>query len=144
MSEPVYLDSSVVVAYYVPKPNSGRVQRLYEDVEWPVISELVDLEITSALSIRSRISDLERTQARRIVNLFNEHLDAGLYARLRLQADQYRWARDATARFDLPLKVPDALHLAAAQADGLQLITADRQLARNAEALDIAFELIEA
>ncbi len=48
----------------------------------------------------------------------------------------------SVARFDLPLKVPDVLHLAAAQGDGLRLITADRQLARNAEALDVAFEMI--
>ena len=74
--------------------------------------------------------------------MFEEHLDAGLYTRLRLQPDHYRWARDAISRFDLPLKAPDALHLAAAQGDGLNLITADRQLARNAEALDVAFELI--
>lgn len=144
MSESVYLDSSVVVAYYVPEPNSERVQRLYEDIEQPVISELVDLEVAAALSLRSRTGDLEPTQAQRIVSLFNDHLESGLYTRLHLRANHYRWARDAIARFDLPLKAPDALHLAAAHAEGLHLITADRQLARNADALGIAFELIEA
>ena len=144
MSAAVYLDSSVVVAYYVPEDNSERVQQLYEDLEHPVITELVDLEVIAALSLRRRIGDLERAQARRIVSLFDEHRDAGLYARLHLRADHYRWARDAISRFDLPLKAPDALHLAAAQGDGLRLITADRQLARNAEALGIAVELIEA
>jgi uncharacterized protein len=143
LNESVYLDSSVVVAYYVPEPNSAHVQRLYEDLGQPVISELVDLEVVAALSLRCRIGDLERTQARRVVGLFDEHRDAGLYARLNLQANHYRWARDAIARFDLPLNAPDALHLAAVREDGLRLVTADRQLARNAEALGVAFDLIE-
>ena len=35
------------------------------------------------------------------------------------------------------LKAPDALHLAAASIENIPLITADRQLARNAETLGI-------
>jgi uncharacterized protein len=144
LSDSVYLDSSVVVAYYVPEANSERVQALYEDLlDTPNISELVDLEVIAALSLRVRIGDLPRPHAEYVVKLFDEHLEAGLYTRLHLQPDYYRWARDAIARFDLPLKAPDALHLAVAQREGLQLVTADRQLARNAEALNVAFDLIE-
>lgn len=143
MSESVYLDSSVVVAYYIPEPGSSRVQMLYTAIERPVISELVNVEVIAALSLRCRTGDLDREQARRVVALFDEHLEAGFYSPIHLQADHYRWARDAIARFDLPLKSPDALHLAAAQSGGFRLATADRQLARNAEALDVPFELIE-
>jgi predicted nucleic acid-binding protein len=143
LSDSVYLDSSVVVAYYVPEPGSGRVQALYRAADRSVISELVDVEVVAALSLRCRIGDLERAQARRIVTLFDEHLEAGLYGRFNLQPDHYRWARDAIARFDLPLKAPDALHLAAAHSGNSRLVTADRQLARNAEALNVSFELIE-
>lgn len=62
---------------------------------------------------------------------------------MHLEAAHYRWARDAIARFDLPLKSPDALHLAAAYVGELRLVTADRQLARNAGALGVRSELIE-
>ena len=143
MSELVYLDTSVVVAYYVPEPTSSRVQALYAASDHPVISELVDVEVIAALSLRCRTGDLERRMARSIVTLFDEHLDAGLYGRLHLQSDHYRWARDVIARFDLPLKSPDALHLSAAAIGGFQFVTADRQLARNAEVLNVSFELIE-
>lgn len=97
----------------------------------------------AALSLRHRIGNLELSHLQRVASLFDEHLAAGLYARVPLQADHYRWARDVIGRFDLPLKSPDALHLAAARIGGHRLVTADRQLARNAEVLGIPFELIE-
>lgn len=141
--ESVYLDSSVVVAYYLPEALSPRVQSLYGALDAPVISELVDLEVIAALSLRIRIGDVELAQAQYILHLFDEHLDAGLYTRMHLSQAHYRWARDAIARFDLPLKSPDALHLAAARIGGHRLVTADRQLARNAETLGVLVDLIE-
>lgn len=143
MIEPVYLDSSVVVAYYVPESKSKRVQALYERLTTPMISELVELELIAGLSLRIRTGDVDRAQGEEVMTLFDEHLSAGLYSRLHLCAEHYRWARDAISRFDLPLKSPDALHLAAAQRGGLRLVTADRQLARNAASLDVAFDLVE-
>ncbi|MBA2759417.1 MAG: type II toxin-antitoxin system VapC family toxin [Chloroflexia bacterium] len=143
MIEPVYLDSSVVIAYYVPEAKSARVQAMYERLTTPMISELVELELIAGLSLRIRTGDVERAQGEEVMTLFDEHLNAGLYSRLQLRAEHYRWARDAISRFDLPLKSPDALHLAAAQRGGLRLVTADRQLARNAASLDVAFDLVE-
>jgi predicted nucleic acid-binding protein len=141
--EPVYLDSSVVIAYYVPEAKSARVQAMYERLTTPMISELVELELIAGPSLRIRTGDVERAQGEEVMTLFDEHLNAGLYSRLQLRAEHYRWARDAISRFDLPLKSPDALHLAAAQRGGLRLVTADRQLARNAASLDVAFDLVE-
>jgi len=144
LRESAYLDSSVVVAYYVPEPSSERVQAFYGSGVALAISELVELEVIAALSLRVRIGDLDRSQARQMVRLFSEHMDAGLYARVHLEVTHYRWAREAISRLDLPLKSPDALHLAVAQRERLRLLTADRQLARNAEALGVRVELIEA
>ncbi len=143
MSVPVYLDTSVVVAYYVPEQTSEHVQALFGDIGRPIISELVDLEVLAAVSLRLRIGDLDGAQAQEILNVFDEHLEAGLYSLMYLQPDHYRWARKAIARFDLPLKSPDAMHLAAAAIGGFTLVTADRQLARNAESLNVSFDLIE-
>lgn len=139
----VYRDTSVVVACYISEPTSRRVQSLYESTTTPVISNLVDLEVVAAVALRQRIGDLGLEEARQVLNLFDQHLEAGLSTRMHLQPDHYRWARNAIARFDLPLKSPDALHLAAAQVADLTLITADRQLARNAEALNLVCQLIE-
>lgn len=138
----IFLDASAVAAYYVKETNSDLVQEIYRRDAELYVSELVELEVYSVVSRLVRVGSLDIELARQAGALFDEHLEAGLYTRLHLRADHYRWARDAIARFDLPLKSPDALHLAAAQRGGLRLVTADRQLVRNAESLDVAFELI--
>lgn len=138
----VYLDTSVVVAYYVPEPLSGPVQQTYEGGEALALSELVELEVFSALSLRLRIGDLEREDVERIGSLFLNHLEGEYYTRLHLRAEHYRLARSYIARFDLPLKAPDALHLAVCAAEGFQLVTADRQLSRNAGELGVDVRVI--
>lgn len=137
-----YLDTSVVVAYYVPEALSTRAQAIYTAHTAPAISELVELEFFAALSLRLRTGDLERTQAERVASLFLSHLDGGWYTRIHLHAGHYLAARGFIARFDLPLKSPDALHLAVSASERLALVTADRQLARNAESLGLEVELV--
>ncbi len=138
-----FLDASVVVAYYLEETYSDRVQEIYQRSTDFHLSELVELEVYSTLSRQVRIGRLEFDLARRAGVLFDEHLEAALYRRVRLETAHYRWARGVIARFDLPLKSPDALHLAAAAVGGFRLVTADRQLARNAESLNVSFDLIE-
>ncbi len=122
-----YLDPSMLVAYYGPEPLSRRVQQVLSSAPSVTLSELAQAEFFAALSLCLRIGDLARTNVDQIANMFLNHL-----------------ARTFIARFDLPLKTPDALHLAAASFARLQLITADRQLARNARALGIDVALLEA
>jgi predicted nucleic acid-binding protein len=123
---------------------SSRVQQVIISSPSVTLSELAQAEFFAALSLRLRLGDLQRTTAEKIAELFLQHLDSGLYVSLHLHADVYRMARTFIARFDLPLKAPDALHLAAASLTGLQLVTADRQLARNAVTLGIDMDLLEA
>lgn len=137
-----YLDASVVLAYYLDESYSQRAQQIYRQRTGLVCSDLAELEVYSGLSRLVRTGSLALGAARQAGDLFEEHLGAGLYTRLHLQADHYRWAQAVIARFDLPLKAPDALHLAAAQRDGLTIVTADRQMARNAEALGVTVDLI--
>lgn len=137
-----YLDTSIVVAYYLPEPLSDQIQASYRTQPSRTISDLVELEFVSALSLRLRVGSLDRTRVDRVLSLFMNHLESGLYGRVHLHAGHYRLARGYIARFDLPLKAPDALHLAICASGGMVLITADGQLARNAQALDIEHELI--
>lgn len=137
-----YFDTSVVVAYYLPEENSAAVQGVYAEADGPKISALVELEFFAAVSLRTRIGDLTRQEAREVSNLFAAHLQDGLYDRHGLSTRHYGLARDFVARFDLPLKPPDALHLALCSAEDITLLTSDRQLARNAEALDGRAELV--
>lgn len=137
-----YLDSSIVLAYYLEETHSEQAQEIYRTRPGLQISELVDLEVLSSLSRLARVGSIELDDVRSVSVLFDAHLRDGLYRRRNLDTNHYRLARDYIARFDLPLKSPDALHLALCAAENLTLLTADRQLARNAEALGVQTELV--
>jgi predicted nucleic acid-binding protein len=138
----IYLDTSGLVAYYVPEALSQRVQQRLILAASVTVSELAQTELVAALSLRQRIGDLSLAEVQQVTALFTQHLDDGLYRSLHLTSAVYRQARQYIARFDLPLKAPDALHLAAAALEGIPLVTADRQLARNAEKLGIIVDLL--
>lgn len=137
-----YLDTSIVLAYYLDEVQSEEAQEVYETRPELQVSELVELETLSSLSRLARVGSIKLEDARNVSELFNAHLRDGLYVRRSLDARHYRLARDYIARFDLPLKSPDALHLAFSAAEDLTLLTADRQLARKAEALGVRMELV--
>ncbi len=138
-----YFDTSVIVAYYVPEKLSTYAQQRLSTAAHAVVSELTQIEFVSALSLRHRIGDLTYAEVQRVSSLFAGHLDTGLYQKLHFDSAVFQTAYSYLSRFDLPLKAPDALHLAAAWQLQSTLITADHQLARNAKALDIPAELIE-
>ncbi|MEZ4580495.1 MAG: type II toxin-antitoxin system VapC family toxin [Caldilineaceae bacterium] len=150
----VFFDTSIVIAHYLPERYSGLVEAQYSANPQPTISSYVELEVMFVLSrlirtnelklaLRHRRVELSLSDAQQIAALFAKHLAEDLYQSVPLSAGVYRLARDYIARFDLPLKAPDALHLAVAATERLPLVTADRQLARNAEALGLTAELLE-
>ncbi len=138
----IYWDTSALVPYYLPEPLSDRVQALLRESE-PAISWLVELEFFSMLSRRVRTGELDRRHAERVKSLFLSHVEDGLYLLLPLKATHFRMARDWNGQFDLSLRAPDALHIAVVFKQGLPLITADKVLARSAEALGVEVTLLE-
>ncbi len=108
----------------------------------PVISELVQLELTSALAIRVRTQTLSQEGARNVVTTFEKHLRDGYYLKDPLTSHHFQKARAFIGTFTLPLKGPDALHLVLALAGGHTLVTADEQLATNAQHLGVAVQRV--
>lgn len=140
----VFFDASIIIAYYLPETYSAQVQTRYNSNPHPVISRYVELEVVSVFARLVRMDQLAPDDAKRMADLFSTHVRQGYYGRIDLQEEHYRAARDYIRRFDLLLKAPDALHLAAAATEQLPLLTADRQMARNAEALGVRVELLAA
>lgn len=133
----IYLDTSILTAYYCPEPLSREAQRLVRSAASPSISDLTEVELLSALSRKTRLAQLEPSEAQRVLAQFLVHLDGNMYTRLPLERRHYTLARDWIARFTTPLRALDALHLAVAAAEGLRFATADRALARSAAQLGI-------
>lgn len=137
-----YIDTSVLVAYYCPEPSSRACQEALAKHAAPAISPLVELELHSAVASKVRTRELDAAAGRRILAQFAAHLADGLYRVVPIQAAQYRQARDWIGGFSITLRAPDALHLAAALANGLVLLTADKAMARAAGQLGVQHELI--
>jgi predicted nucleic acid-binding protein len=133
----IYLDTSVLTAYYSPEPLSRAAERVVRSVAQPSISDLTEVELLAALARKIRVGEIRAVEAARVATQFLTHVESSLYSRLPMERRHYRLARDWIGRFTTPLRTLDALHLAVAAAEGLRFATADRALARSAAGLGI-------
>ncbi len=78
----VYVDTSVLVAYYVPEIMSDEVEEALLKHPEPVISDLTEVEFHSALARKLRGGGITAADATRVRGLFFSHLEAGSYERL--------------------------------------------------------------
>jgi predicted nucleic acid-binding protein len=138
----MYLDTSILVPYYYPEPLSLVAQRTVRDDPRPTVSDLVEIELFSALARKVRMREMSPPDAARIGQQFLDHLQGGLYTRLAVQRRHWETAREWLARFTLPLRAADALHLALADGEGLRLATADQDLSRSVRSLGLPVLLV--
>jgi uncharacterized protein len=131
--EGVYVDTSVLGAYYCPEPLSGTAENALRKIRGPVISSLSEVEFCSLISRKRRIKELSERQATEILDLFDSHVAEGFYRRISLSAEHFRKARQLISAGDHGLRTLDALHLAAAVAESLTMLTADGVLAKTAK-----------
>jgi uncharacterized protein len=133
----IYLDTSVVVAYYCPEPISKRAESIIRGKEPVFVSDLTEVEVISALSRKIRTGELSKTDGAAIRNYFVSHLEQGIFRRTSLGPHHIRAARELLSSFTTPLRTLDALHLAIAGSEEFQVVTADQAFARAAKALSI-------
>ncbi len=138
----IYIDTSALVPYYCPEPLSAAAQKFLIRQVQPAISDLVEVELFSALARKVRAAQLRRADAQRIQATFRTHLDGGVYIRLSVESRHFAIARDWLAAFHPPLAALDALHLAVAAAQPCPIVTVDATLARAARALGVAARVL--
>lgn len=136
------MDTSALVAFYVPEAVSGKVQRCYSGLDTAVISALTEIEFYSAVSRRVRMKELARDDARSVVARFEAHVDGRLYRMIPLTEREYALARSWLGAFETSLRTLDALHLAAASANDLVLVTVDKALVRSARHFGVECKLV--
>lgn len=139
----IYLDTSVIAPFYWIEALSDTVEELLRTEIKPGLSQLVEVELFSALSRRVRMREISQEEARAIVNCFSYHLDNNFYLRIPIEPLNYQLARDWIGRFNTSLRTLDALHLACASSNNLRLVTADDALASSAEVLEIEVQLLK-
>jgi predicted nucleic acid-binding protein len=128
-----YIDTSVLGAYYCPEALSTTAEEALREVTAPVISLLSEVEFASLLSRKRRLKEINERQAKDILDLFETHVAEGFYRRMSLTTEHFLKARQLVASAQSALRTLDSLHLAAAISEGLPLMTADRELAKEAK-----------
>jgi hypothetical protein len=121
---------------------SDTAERTLRDDPHPVLSDLVEVEFFSALGRKVRAREMSVADATRTGEQLLSHLQAGLYERIAVQRRHYEVARSWLARFTLPLRTLDALHLAVADVATARLATCDHDLYRSAKRIGVAVTLV--
>jgi predicted nucleic acid-binding protein len=128
----LYVDTSILTAYYCPETGSEKAQAFLSAASDPAVSWLTEVELASALARKVREHQLTVPEARRIIGLWRDHLRQDHYQVLPLLQSHYRVAGEILANYGTGLRTLDALHVTALQ-ESLTLATADRRLATAAE-----------
>lgn len=139
----VYVDTSVLVAYYCPEALSEKVEEFLLNQDRVAISNLTELELFSALSRKIREAEIERADAGKISARFLSHIDGNFLEYLTVEPHHFRLARDWIGLFSTSLRSLDALHLAIASSAGVPIVTADLGLVKSASSLGVETVLLQ-
>jgi predicted nucleic acid-binding protein len=131
--ESVYIDTSVLGAYYCPEASSASAEHALRQIAAPVISTLTEVEFSSLIARKRRLRELSQRQAAEILDLFGVHVAEGFYRRISLTSEHFLKARQLVGASNSVLRTLDALLLAVAITETLALMTADRDLAKAAK-----------
>jgi uncharacterized protein len=137
----VLLDASAIVPLFVEQRWSAAATTFVAAQSRPwVVSDFAAGETLAAMSLHTRTGELtlSAAQAARL------DFDDWRFSRVQLEpclATDVRTAVHYVARFELALRMPDAIHLAIAQRFKIPLATFDKRLARAAVAIGV--EVIE-
>lgn len=134
----LYLDTSAIIPLLTNDPLSERARALLvAGREELIVSDLGAAEYSSAMARLVRISAITPDEARIYCETFDQWQDHAARCIGVEQAD-FRAATQFIRRLDLPLRAPDALHIAIARRLGARLATFDRQMAAAATRLGVS------
>ena len=130
-----YLDTSALVALLRPEALSERADHFVEDNPTGlIVSDFAAAEFASAVSRWVRMRELAPDEGRIALQNFDNWI-ARFAQREEVRTADIALATTFLRRLDLPLRTPDAIHIAIVQRLGATLVTFDRRMAASARAL---------
>ena len=139
----VYLDTSVVVPTLVAEATSELVDTVLRSSGRAIVSQFTAGEVASALSRLVRTNLLSSDAARRKLDQFDDWCVSGAHL-VDVEPADVRLAAMFVRRFELKLRMPDALQLAICRRFAVPLLTLDRPLIDAAVAIGVAVVPIDA
>ena len=138
----IYIDTSVLAAYYCPEPLSDIADEIVTSAKSPAISYLTQVELYSAISRKVR-EGMAPENGNKIIRQFELHAnEQKLYQILDIDQHHYTMAANWIAQLNSPLRTLDGLHLAVSFSADLTLVTADIRLADAARFFGIRATLV--
>ena len=135
-----YLDASFVIALLTDDALHVRAVHFASTDPGPLlISDLATAEFASALGRQVRMGALAVEEARAGLSALDAWARRAAN-RIETIGSDIAVATTFLRRLDLPLKTPDAIHIAIAQRLGATLVTFDRQMAASVRALGTPVE----
>jgi len=138
----IYIDTSILAAYYCPEALSDKVEEILINTEEPAVSQLTEIELASAISRKIRENSLSKEDGEIILSLFQTHIDQKSFIYLPIQTKHYSIAKKWIAQFNTPLRNLDAIHLVIAHEKSIPILTADAKLANSAKILGVQAILV--
>ncbi len=133
----LYLDASFLVALLTAEPASARADDFaHAHGGILIVSDFGAAEFASAIARRVRTRELPIDEAQLVLSAF-DHWIATIPDRAGISAVDVAMATEFLRRLDLPLRTPDAIHIAIARRLGVTLATFDSAMASAAHALGV-------
>jgi predicted nucleic acid-binding protein len=136
----IYVDTSLLLAVYVPEARSEEANRFLESVSPVVISDLTVAEIHVGLARKVKLGILTESQLEAAGASFESHMQEGFLQRVALQPSHSEEAGRLASSSTLMLRTLDALHIAVAAGLGAPVATFDGRLADAAR--ELGFEVL--
>jgi len=133
----MYIDTSCLVAYYLPEQKSDLVQEKIWSAEEVFISWITDIEMLSAIRKKERMNEISQISANEAFQIYKNHRGNGLFNVVELTPSIFKSSEFILHSSSTPLRTLDAIHLGITHELKLELFTFDQVLAESAEVLKI-------
>jgi predicted nucleic acid-binding protein len=130
----VYLDASVLVAFFVSDPFSSRAESFVGRQTSVYVSDFAAVEFASAVARHVRVRRVTTSEARSALLAFDAWRDGASNTLITIPQDMEN-AAAILRRLDLNIRTGDALNIAIAMRLDATLATFDDRMAENARAL---------
>jgi uncharacterized protein len=138
LSTPILLDASALAPIFIGNATSDRIRDfLRSGTRTIIISDIAAGEFAAVVARYVRMKEFSEMQARTILSTFDAWRPANTVGAVTEPAD-IRVADIFVRRFELKLRLPDALYLATAQRLGASLLTFDAAQTEAATVLGVA------
>lgn len=137
-----YLDTSALLAYYLPEPRSEAFNTLISAVASPTISNLVECEMVAVIGQKVRGGSYNRRDANRALGRFRSDVQRGAFRYIVVDNRLIQAAIALLESFGVALRTLDALHVTAVLEYRCGLVTGDARMAKAAERLGVTVSYV--